>query len=217
MLDLIKPKLVYLDLPLFMALLSDLFPGVELPNNDGGILRVAIEAELRENNLQASGASVVVPSNQHAVFLSLPVVVECVALQLSANLVQRRKRITYQFALSSPPPTAGCARLCDQDHPGVRLQGGAPRQHDRRPYRLRQVRGMEVPAACAGTAEEGGPRGRALPEGARAHHQPAGAVQRRDVRILRRRHRRVAGAARRGRRQRRGWGLLQRSLRPAQL
>ena len=27
MLDLIKPKLVYLDLPLFMALLSDLFPG----------------------------------------------------------------------------------------------------------------------------------------------------------------------------------------------
>eukprot|EP00959_Pyramimonas_sp_CCMP1952_P456626 9473484-Pyramimonas_sp.AAC.1 len=29
--DLIKPKLVYLDLPLFQALLTDLFPGVELP------------------------------------------------------------------------------------------------------------------------------------------------------------------------------------------
>lgn len=52
MLDLIKPKLVFLDLPLFMALLSDLFPGVELPASDGGSLRRAIEAELRENNLQ---------------------------------------------------------------------------------------------------------------------------------------------------------------------
>ncbi|PNH00452.1 Dynein-1-beta heavy chain, flagellar inner arm I1 complex, partial [Tetrabaena socialis] len=52
MLDLIKPKLVYLDLPLFMALLSDLFPGVELPPADGGVLRRAIEAELREANMQ---------------------------------------------------------------------------------------------------------------------------------------------------------------------
>ncbi|GFH10191.1 dynein-1, subspecies f, partial [Haematococcus lacustris] len=52
MLDLIKPKLVYLDLPLFMALLSDLFPGVELPAADGGSLKRAIEAELREHNLQ---------------------------------------------------------------------------------------------------------------------------------------------------------------------
>lgn len=52
MLDLIKPKLVYLDLPLFMALLSDLFPGVELPAADGGSLRVAIETELRAANLQ---------------------------------------------------------------------------------------------------------------------------------------------------------------------
>ena len=52
MIDLIKPKLVYLDLPLFMALLSDLFPGVELPTTDGGALKRAIEAELRESNLQ---------------------------------------------------------------------------------------------------------------------------------------------------------------------
>jgi hypothetical protein len=52
MLDLIRPKLVYLDLPLFMALLSDLFPGIELPPGDGGLLRRAIELELRENNLQ---------------------------------------------------------------------------------------------------------------------------------------------------------------------
>ena len=52
MLDLIKPKLVYQDLPLFMSLLSDLFPGVELPNNDGGALRKAIEADLVAHNLQ---------------------------------------------------------------------------------------------------------------------------------------------------------------------
>ncbi|KAK9823872.1 hypothetical protein WJX72_006072 [[Myrmecia] bisecta] len=52
MLDLIKPKLVYLDLPLFMALLSDLFPGVELPPPPAGSLRRAVEAELREHNLQ---------------------------------------------------------------------------------------------------------------------------------------------------------------------
>lgn len=52
MLDLIKPKLVYLDLPLFMALLSDLFPGVELPAADGGVLRTAIEQDLKEAGLQ---------------------------------------------------------------------------------------------------------------------------------------------------------------------
>lgn len=52
MINLIKPKLVYLDLPLFMALLSDLFPGVELPQSDGGALRKAIETELKDNNLQ---------------------------------------------------------------------------------------------------------------------------------------------------------------------
>lgn len=52
MLDLIKPKLVYLDLPLFMALLSDLFPGVELPPAEGGHLRAAVETELREAGLQ---------------------------------------------------------------------------------------------------------------------------------------------------------------------
>ena len=52
MLDLIKPKLVYLDLPLFMALLSDLFPGVEQPPTPAGALKMAIEADLVENNLQ---------------------------------------------------------------------------------------------------------------------------------------------------------------------
>lgn len=57
MLDLIKPKLVYLDLPLFMALLSDLFPGVEQPPTPAGALRNAIEADLVENNLQVLPAS----------------------------------------------------------------------------------------------------------------------------------------------------------------
>jgi dynein heavy chain len=52
MLDLIKPKLVFLDLPLFMALLADLFPGVELPPLDGGVLRAAIEQDLQEAGLQ---------------------------------------------------------------------------------------------------------------------------------------------------------------------
>jgi dynein heavy chain len=70
MLDLIKPKLVYLDLPLFMALLSDLFPGVELPAAEGGALRRAIEAELRESNLQV-GAS-------REVFLRMPLL--CIRL-----------------------------------------------------------------------------------------------------------------------------------------
>jgi len=54
MLDLIKPKLVYLDLPLFMALLSDLFPGVELPPVQDSVLIKAVETELREHNLQVS-------------------------------------------------------------------------------------------------------------------------------------------------------------------
>lgn len=52
MLDLIKPKLVYLDLPLFMALLADLFPGVDLPQDDSGVLKQMIEQELTGNNLQ---------------------------------------------------------------------------------------------------------------------------------------------------------------------
>ena len=43
-----------LDLPLFMALLSDLFPGVDMPPAPVGSLRMAIEAELQETNLQAS-------------------------------------------------------------------------------------------------------------------------------------------------------------------
>eukprot|EP00898_Chlorokybus_atmophyticus_P005400 jgi/Chlat1/5861/Chrsp4S06373 len=50
--DLIVPKLVYADLPLFAALLQDLFPGVEAPPMEGGELRAAIEEELRNVGLQ---------------------------------------------------------------------------------------------------------------------------------------------------------------------
>lgn len=61
MLDLIKPKLVFLDLPLFMALLSDLFPGVELPPALDNVLVNAVETELREQNLQVRGEYVYEP------------------------------------------------------------------------------------------------------------------------------------------------------------
>jgi dynein heavy chain len=44
-------------LPLFMALLSDLFPGVDTPPADGGSLRAAIEAELTAANLQVCAST----------------------------------------------------------------------------------------------------------------------------------------------------------------
>ena len=50
--DLIMPKLVYLDIPLFRALLGDLFPGVELPADDGGDLRAMLERKCVELGLQ---------------------------------------------------------------------------------------------------------------------------------------------------------------------
>ena len=49
---LIQPKLVHRDLPLFAALLSDLFPGLEAPPPAADALRQAIELELRATNLQ---------------------------------------------------------------------------------------------------------------------------------------------------------------------
>jgi len=50
--DLIMPKLVFVDMPLFQTLLGDLFPGIELPEEGTSTLRGAIEAELKENNAQ---------------------------------------------------------------------------------------------------------------------------------------------------------------------
>ncbi|KAJ7527535.1 hypothetical protein O6H91_16G059900 [Diphasiastrum complanatum] len=50
--DLIMPKLIYSDIPLFNALLSDLFPGVELPPKESELLKGAIEQELQDHGLQ---------------------------------------------------------------------------------------------------------------------------------------------------------------------
>ena len=50
--DLIMPKLVYLDIPLFRALLGDLFPGVDLPPDSGGDLRSMLERKCTELGLQ---------------------------------------------------------------------------------------------------------------------------------------------------------------------
>nr|AML30862.1 axonemal inner arm dynein heavy chain 6 [Marsilea vestita] len=50
--DLIMPKLIYADIPLFNALLSDLFPGVELPQKESETLRKALEQELVAQGLQ---------------------------------------------------------------------------------------------------------------------------------------------------------------------
>lgn len=50
--DLIMPKLVYLDLPLFIALLTDLFPGVEIPAEASSALRRELEKQLLAAGLQ---------------------------------------------------------------------------------------------------------------------------------------------------------------------
>ncbi|KAF4742627.1 Dynein heavy chain 6, axonemal, partial [Perkinsus olseni] len=46
------PKFVSADLPLFMGIISDLFPGIEVPYVDYGALQKEIEAQLRKEHLQ---------------------------------------------------------------------------------------------------------------------------------------------------------------------
>eukprot|EP01038_Epipyxis_sp_PR26KG_P006339 gene6339-8727_t len=46
------PKFLADDLPLFAAIVQDLFPGVEIPSNDYGELQVALEEELTKAGLQ---------------------------------------------------------------------------------------------------------------------------------------------------------------------
>ena len=46
------PKFLADDVPLFRAILVDLFPGVEVPTDDYGDLLVAIKAEIAERGLQ---------------------------------------------------------------------------------------------------------------------------------------------------------------------
>ncbi|KAG9392138.1 Dynein heavy chain and region D6 of dynein motor [Carpediemonas membranifera] len=46
------PKFLAQDVPLFMGIIQDLFPGVEIPSVDYGSLQEAIEADLTSHNLQ---------------------------------------------------------------------------------------------------------------------------------------------------------------------
>eukprot|EP00873_Tetraselmis_striata_P045243 jgi/Tetstr1/465507/TSEL_010176.t1 len=52
------PKFLIDDLELFQNIISDLFPGVEVPDNDYGELEVAVRAVLEERNLQQPDAFV---------------------------------------------------------------------------------------------------------------------------------------------------------------
>lgn len=56
--DMNVAKMTADDLPLFLAIMSDLFPGIEPQEVDYGVLRVAIEEDLRENNFQVIDISV---------------------------------------------------------------------------------------------------------------------------------------------------------------
>lgn len=47
------PKFVRDDIPLFMGILGDLFPGLNVPDQDYGVLLEAIKADLIANNYQA--------------------------------------------------------------------------------------------------------------------------------------------------------------------
>lgn len=46
------PKFLEHDLPLFEGIVTDLFPGVDVPFIDYGVLQLAIERQLRERKLQ---------------------------------------------------------------------------------------------------------------------------------------------------------------------
>jgi len=46
------PKFLEHDVPLFEGIISDLFPGVEVPNINYGDLQIAIEGQLRERKFQ---------------------------------------------------------------------------------------------------------------------------------------------------------------------
>lgn len=46
------PKFLYDDVPLFTSIIQDLFPGVEIPSVDYGMLQIAIERQLCKAKLQ---------------------------------------------------------------------------------------------------------------------------------------------------------------------
>jgi dynein heavy chain, axonemal len=50
--DLVGPRLVFRDVPLFRGLLADLFPGVSKPDVPTSALREAIESELQAQHVE---------------------------------------------------------------------------------------------------------------------------------------------------------------------
>jgi hypothetical protein len=132
MLDLIKPKLVYLDMPLFMALLSDLFPGLEVPPPDGGPLVAAVEAELGEAGLQVG--MVLFSGGGRAGRTFVPHRPQLAARAYACSLcpwwplgLERRGVLERRCLSPSPcrlvcaphPPTPDCARIGVQSRPNL--------------------------------------------------------------------------------------------------
>eukprot|EP00051_Salpingoeca_urceolata_P021740 m.344195 g.344195 ORF g.344195 m.344195 type:complete len:1098 (-) comp19853_c0_seq7:121-3414(-) len=56
--DMNVAKMTAADLPLFLGIMSDLFPGVETQDTDYGELKTAVEEDLAENNFQVTEISV---------------------------------------------------------------------------------------------------------------------------------------------------------------
>lgn len=56
--DMNVPKMTTVDLPLFNAIVSDLFPGVDAPQIDYSKFKKAIEEELKADNLQVTNNAI---------------------------------------------------------------------------------------------------------------------------------------------------------------
>lgn len=56
--DMNNPKMTSVDLPLFNAIVSDLFPGIDAPSIDYSRFKKAVTEELKEDNLQVNPSSI---------------------------------------------------------------------------------------------------------------------------------------------------------------
>ena len=65
------------DIPLFAGIISDLFPGVELPKPDYGALEEALKDDLRTNNLQCVPWFIEKIIQVHLIALALTFTFEC--------------------------------------------------------------------------------------------------------------------------------------------